>query len=229
MRSAEFRRAVVLLSGGLDSAANLAFAAREGRVALALTANYGQRASEAEARASRALCMHYGVKHVEVDLTWLGALGGSALTDLSRSVPQVAATELDAIDKARQSAAAVWVPNRNGVLIAMASAYAERIGADAVLVGFNREEAMTFPDNSSEYMQAMTAALRYSTQNGVEVASYTDRLDKREIVARLRAIAFPFERVWSCYAGGDHPCGECESCKRFRRAMMGFDGGEARL
>lgn len=121
----------------------------------------------------------------------------------------------------RRSAASVWVPNRNGVLINVASAFAEIHQASRVLVGFNVEEAVTFPDNSRAFLRQASRALAYSTANRAEVFSYTDAWDKRRIVRELRKLAkpFPFEKVWSCYFGGATPCGKCESCRRFRRAI----------
>ena len=213
---------VVLLSGGLDSAANLALCFERDEPVLALTADYGQRAAQREIEAARDLAGHYGVRHETVDLRWLGALGGSSLTDSDRLIPELGQAELDALPRIRETARAVWVPNRNGVLIQLAAAYAEVLGVGRVLVGFNREEGATFPDNTQEFLDASTAALRFSTREGaVAVHSYTTALDKREIVAQLRRLArpFPFEKVWSCYHGGPKACGKCESCQRFKRAV----------
>ena len=119
-----------------------------------------------------------------------------------------------------KTADAVWVPNRNGVLIHLACAFAESTGASSVLVGFNREEAATFPDNSMAFMDSVNASLGYSTRGKVRLDSLTADFDKREIVAALRGLTkpFPFELVWSCYFAGEIPCGKCESCQRFARA-----------
>lgn len=211
---------VILLSGGLDSSANLAFAVERDAVALALHVDYGQRAENAEWRAAQKLSAYYGVRLERLDLRWIGALGGSSLTDRAQAVPELARGELDAMPIITESAKRVWVPNRNGVLINAAAAYAERMGAQRVLVGFNREEATTFPDNSQAFLEQATRALGYSTANGVEVFCYTTAMDKREIVAALRGLArpFPFELVWSCYHDGEAMCGKCESCGRFARA-----------
>lgn len=216
-------KSVILLSGGLDSAANLAFCVERDIPVLALTADYGQRAAARELEAASRLCQYYGVEHRTVDLKWLGALGGSSLTQADHAVPELRADQLDVAQVTEKSAKSVWVPNRNGVLINVAAAFAERMGAERVVVGFNREEAATFPDNSVAFLDQATRALGFSTANGVRVYCYTAEWDKREIVRELGKLArvFPFDRVWSCYHGGAVPCGNCESCQRFRRAREG--------
>jgi len=212
---------VVLLSGGLDSSANLALAHARGDRLAALTVNYGQRAWESERRAARALSEHYGASWSELELPFLGQLGGSALTDRTREVPEVSRDVLDTMSVVTKTADAVWVPNRNGVLIHLACAYAESIGAASVLVGFNREEGATFPDNTRAFMDSVNGSLEYSTRGKVRVDSLTVDLDKREIVAELRALTrpFPMPLVWSCYFAGEKSCGRCESCQRLARAQ----------
>lgn len=211
----------MLLSGGLDSSANLALCDAHDLPVLAITARYGQKAAEQEVIAARKLCLHYGIKHEVLDLTWLGRLGGSSLTEASTEVPELIRSELDEMSIIRKSAKSVWVPNRNGVLINVAASFAERMGASRIIVGFNREEAATFPDNSQAYLEKATEALNYSTSNHVEVYCYSTRWDKREIVTELKKLArpFPFEMLWSCYLGGEKPCGTCESCQRSLRAL----------
>ena len=213
-------KSVVLLSGGLDSSANLAFARHFDDPVLALTIDYGQKAAPGELKASRAFAEYYGVPHRVLDLKWLGALGGSALTSDSLEVPKLESSQLDDLSVTRTTGARVWVPNRNGLFINAAAAIAETLGANQVVVGFNKEEAATFPDNSAQFLGVSTLALRYSTRNGVKVISYTEMMVKTEIVRALSnlPVKFPFERVWSCYHGGVDPCGTCESCKRLERA-----------
>lgn len=213
---------VLLLSGGLDSSANLAFACEYDHVVLALHIDYGQRAEASEWKSAKLLAEYYGVKLERLDLGWLGHLGGSSLTDSSQTVPTLAHSELDDLPKIQATAKSVWVPNRNGVLIQTAAAYAERMGATRVVVGFNREEATTFADNSEEFLSKSTAALALSTRTGVEVHCYTTRWDKVEIVEQLKKLPkrFPHELVWSCYHSGEAPCGKCESCGRHDRALL---------
>ena len=218
------RRSLILLSGGLDSAANLAFTAYFDEPVLALTIDYGQRAVLPEIAASKKLAAYYGVEHQVLDLKWLGALGGSALTNSAINIPEMATAKLDDLPASKETAKQVWVPNRNGVLINVAAAIAESKKLQQVVVGFNKEEAATFPDNSSQFLGVATLSLKYSTGNGVKVACYTDMMMKTEIVQALRNLEkpFPFEMVWSCYHGGESTggkmCGKCESCQRFMRA-----------
>jgi 7-cyano-7-deazaguanine synthase len=218
------RKSLILLSGGLDSAANLAFTAHFDEPVLALTIDYGQRAAKPEIEAAKKLASHFGVEHLVLDLKWLGALGGSSLTSKTIDVPQLAKSKLDDLAASKESAKLVWVPNRNGLFINVAAAIAESRKLQQVVVGFNKEEAATFPDNSSQFLGVATLSLKYSTSNGVKVACYTDMLVKTEIVQALRNLdrPFPFEMVWSCYHSGEETggkmCGKCESCQRFIRA-----------
>lgn len=214
---------LILLSGGLDSAANLALAYEEHRALTVLHVDYGQRAEPAERRASEWFASYYEANFLSLDLRWLGVLGGSSLTDSSRTVPELNTSELDDREVTEKSASAVWVPNRNGVLIQTAAAIAERNAIRFILVGFNAEEAATFPDNTADFMRCSTAALALSTKNRVQVECYTTELSKREIVGKLRALSrkpFPFDQVWSCYHSGFKICGQCESCRRFIRATV---------
>lgn len=217
---------VVLLSGGLDSAANLALCALHDHPVLALTVDYGQRAALREFAAAQKLADHFGVPHRTLDLRWLGGLGGSSLTDCRQEVPELDRSELDSLPVIQKTAKSVWVPNRNGVLIQAAAAYAEVMKAGRVIVGFNREEGATFPDNTQAFLDASSQALRFSTRGGaVSVHCYTTDLDKRQIVAKLRSLErpFPFDYLWSCYHGGPTPCGRCESCQRLKRALEGSE------
>ena len=214
-------KSIILLSGGLDSAANLAFAHHFDAPNLALTVDYGQRAVTQEIHAAKDLANYYEIAHQVLDLKWLGSLGTSALTSSEIEIPKMESNDLDDLKVTEKTAKSVWVPNRNGLLINAAAAIAEAKSIPQVVVGFNKEEAATFPDNSSQFLGVITLSLKYSTRNGVKVACYTDGMVKKEIVQAIRKLPkkFPFEKVWSCYHGGEKMCGECESCKRFYRAI----------
>lgn len=199
----------------------MALAIKDGvRICRAITFDYGQRAAAREIQTANTIARHYGVLHSVVPLPWFRELwsGGALLTD-SEALPQPSFDDLSNRDLSIQSARKVWVPNRNGVFLEIAAGMAESRSADAVLVGFNREEAGTFPDNSAEYLAALTTALGYSTQNHVRLLAPTAEMDKQEIVQSAIAIDFPLSLVWSCYEGHERMCGTCESCMRLRRAL----------
>ncbi|MEW6055711.1 MAG: 7-cyano-7-deazaguanine synthase [Bdellovibrionota bacterium] len=211
------KQAVLLLSGGLDSAANLA-ANPEFEVKVALTLDYGQKSAIRELAASADLCRYFGIEHQTFELKNFASLVSNQSALLGGTeIPQP--HSLDALEHIKKTAAAVWVPNRNGVFLSVAAALAESRGLDAVAVGFNAEEAVTFADNSVDYMKAMSNALRYSTRNQVEVVSATAHLTKTEIVKRLIPLDFPIHLIWSCYTGDKEQCGTCESCQRLNRAL----------
>jgi 7-cyano-7-deazaguanine synthase len=211
-------RAVAVLSGGLDSTVSVALAKRAGvRFVRAIFFDYGQRARARERDASRAVARRFRIPWREIRLPWLAAVTSTGL--VSGRIPRVAASQLDDPRAARRTAAAVWVPNRNGVFLNIAAAVAEGLGARLVVTGFDREEARTFPDNSTAFLRAANRAFRYSTSNGVRARSFVAALDKRQIVERGLQVGAPLELVWSCYEGRRRPCGRCESCARSRRAF----------
>lgn len=211
-------KAVAILSGGLDSTVSVALARRAGiRVVRALFFDYGQRARARERAASRAVAKHLAIPWQEIKLPWLAAVTSTGL--VSGRIPRVPVSKLEDLGTVRRSAASVWVPNRNGVFLNIAAAVAEGLGARLVLTGFDREEARTFPDNSTAYLRAANRAFRYSTANQVRVRSFVAALDKRRIVEQGRRAGAPLHLVWSCYKGGRRPCGLCESCARSRRAF----------
>jgi len=212
------KRAVVLLSGGLDSGTALAlWCAAGGRADLGLFADYGQRAAVPEAAASERLAQRFGAPWRRIELPWLG----EAARDASCALVGEGAPLPEARDDApgdEASAAAVWVPARNVVFCAAAAALAESIGTGWVVTGFNREEAATFPDNSEGFVAAMTAALALGTRASVRVASPTVGLDKPAIARAARAQGLGPEDFWSCYDSGPDRCGSCESCVRAKLA-----------
>lgn len=204
-------KGVAILSGGLDSTVSLAAATRKMDVVLAITFDYGQRAAKRERAAAAAIAKHYRIPHRVIAVPWLAELTGTALVNRRAELPR---NEMSV-----RSAKAVWVPNRNGVFIEIAAAHAESMGATRLITGFNKEEAVTFPDNSPEYVAAVNRALSFSTANGVRVVSFTGNLEKKGIVRLGRRLGAPLEHLWPCYEGGRTWCGQCESCLRSRRAL----------
>ncbi|OPX92381.1 MAG: 7-cyano-7-deazaguanine synthase [Pelotomaculum sp. PtaB.Bin104] len=211
-------KSIVLLSGGLDSTVSLACALRESNVILCLTFNYGQRASQNEIKAAASLARHYRLSHQVVEIPFLKDITGTALVKSDLDLPEPEITALDEQETCNVSAAKVWVPNRNGLFINIAAAFAESCEAQLVVTGFNSEEAATFPDNSVSFVKSINKSLNYSTLNHVRVVSYTQRLDKVDIIKLGLKMSVPFQYIWSCYRGGEKMCGRCESCLRLKRA-----------
>ncbi len=214
-RRIDIIKSIVLLSGGLDSAVSLAHALKETEVFLCLTFDYGQRAAKKENQAAAALAAHYKLRHKIIELPFLEEITGSALVANDKELPEPGKGRLTDINLSREDASSVWVPNRNGLFINIAAAFAEASKCNYIITGFNCEEAVTFPDNSLEFVNASNDALSYSTLNKVKVISYTQRLDKVDIIKLGMKLGVPFQYIWSCYRGGDKMCGRCESCLRF--------------
>jgi 7-cyano-7-deazaguanine synthase len=215
-------KAITLLSSGLDSVAALAIAAESFEVEMAITFDYGQKASRREIEYSREVSRYFGIEHRVIKLDWLSEITSTSLVNMDADVPSLSFEDIDETAPAeitRASAKAVWVPNRNGIMLNIAGAFAESRECAYLVVGFNREEAGTFPDNSLAFVQAIDNAFSYSTQNGVKVLAPLIGLGKTEIVRRALEAKAPLDYSWSCYHGGEIPCGECESCIRRARAF----------
>lgn len=211
-------RSVVLLSSGLDSTVNLFEALEVSEVVLALTFNYGQRAARRECERAQAIAERAKVEHIVVPLPWFELFTRTSLVSRDANVPVADEVSIDDLNVSNQTAKAVWVPNRNGIFLNIAAAFAESLSAGWVVPGFNIEEGATFPDNTEPFLQALTQSFRFSTSNGVTAKCFTTALNKQEIVKRGRELNAPFELMWPCYFGGETPCGQCESCQRFNRA-----------
>lgn len=212
--------AVVLLSAGLDSAFNLAVSVSRMERVVALTFNYGQRAASSEVTAAGRLATHFGVLHHVFDLPWFSEFAQGGLVRRDLSVPTGPEVEIASPDRSHETAKMVWVPNRNGIFLNIAAGFAEGMGLEAVVPGFNAEEAATFPDNTGDFLNSLDDCFRYSTLGRVRTHCESKDLDKAAIVGRAKDIGLPFSLLWPCYFDGPTWCGECESCQRFRRALL---------
>jgi 7-cyano-7-deazaguanine synthase len=210
-------RAIALLSGGLDSSVATELLAEKYEIVCALTVDYNQKAAQKEIEAACALCWRLGIEHRVIAQPWLGEITSTALVSRTADIPMT--TEQTVDDKAQASvrAEAVWVPNRNGLFANMAASFADAFKADAIIVGFNAEEAATFSDNSIACADALTKSFSFSTLAKPRIVAPTAGLRKEEIatIAARRDIV----EFWSCYLGGEKMCGACESCVRAARAF----------
>ncbi|NJL24493.1 MAG: 7-cyano-7-deazaguanine synthase QueC [Calothrix sp. SM1_5_4] len=212
-------KAIVLLSGGLDSTYNLFKAVRQLKVARTLTFNYGQKAAGKEIETARRLSSDLGVAHQVVELPWFRDFTHTALVASGVEVPSGVEVRIDSVEHSLRTAKSVWVPNRNGILLNIAAGFAEGLGAQYVIPGFNLEEAQTFPDNTDAFLRSLDQAFSYSTASRVRTQCFSVHLDKGQIVAEGKALGLPFARLWPCYFAGDKWCGRCESCQRYARAL----------
>lgn len=218
--STQMIQSVILLSSGLDSTVNFYVALQKTKVCLAITFDYGQTAAKKEIERSAELCALHAVKHTVVELPWLKELGQSALTKPKAvALPLGKSISIDSLEVSERTAKSVWIPNRNGIFLNIAAAYAESLKANVVIPGFNAEEAMTFPDNSYDFIREIRRAFSYSTANQVDVQCFTINKTKNEIVKLGQGLDVPFSRLWVCYQDHNNWCGQCESCQRALRAF----------
>jgi 7-cyano-7-deazaguanine synthase len=209
-------KAVVLLSGGMDSCVTAAIANQTHRLAL-LHASYGQRTERRERRSFEEIADFYGVRErLVVRFDAFAQIGGSALTDASMTVPETGeALEADA------KIPVTYVPFRNAHFLSAAVSWAEVIGANAIFIGAVAEDSSGYPDCRPEYYRAFEKLIREGTrpETRIEIATPVIAMRKNEIVRRGVELGAPLERTWSCYQFDDEACGVCDSCRLRLRAF----------
>lgn len=203
------RKHVVLLSGGLDSMVALAQAKAVGDDVVCLGVFYGQRHSK-ELESARQIAMHYNSEYVQVDLMPEVFGSANALTG-EEDVPQGIGH-----DNPQQSATVV--PNRNMVFISLAIALASTVQATNVMVGCHAGDASIYADCRQGFIDAIHTASMAA--NNVSVNAPFLRMTKKDIVNLGRTLSVPFELAWTCYMGGEIPCGQCGSCVERQEAML---------
>jgi len=204
--------AVILASGGLDSCVAAAWARQEYELAL-FHADYGQRTLTRERAACRAQAAHYQVSHLlEVDLGFLGRLGGSSLTDRRLPVPQ---------GREAPGLPSTYVPFRNALLLAAATAWAEVLRAAALVIGANILDNPGYPDCRPEFFQAFQEVMDLGTGPDTRLRLLTPllHLDKAGIIRLGLELEAPLHLTWSCYQENLLACGRCSSC---RLRLKGF-------
>jgi 7-cyano-7-deazaguanine synthase len=212
MSSSPKSRAVVLLSGGMDSAVCAAFAVRDFDAA-ALHITYGQRTERREEQSFLAICEQLGIRErLVVRNQALRAIGGSALTD-----PSIAVPESHAIGK---DIPVTYVPFRNAHFLAVAVSWAEVLGAEKIYVGAVEQDSSGYPDCRPAYYEAFNQVIKAGTKEGkIEIVTPLIHLRKAEIVRLGLELGAPFHLTWSCYSREDEACGVCDSCVLRLRAF----------
>ncbi|HEY9901539.1 MAG TPA: 7-cyano-7-deazaguanine synthase QueC [Candidatus Sericytochromatia bacterium] len=205
-------KAVILLSGGLDSSTVLYQAKADGYECYAISFDYQQR-HRRELQSADAIARCANVKEHQVVSFDLRQWGGSALTDDSMDLP-----EHRCVDQMSQDIPITYVPARNTIFLSFGLSYAEAIDAQALYIGVNALDYSGYPDCRPDYIQAMQHVFELGTKQGregqtIKIVTPLIDLKKTAIIELGNQLGVPWERTWSCYAGGDVACGVCDSCQ----------------
>ena len=197
---------VVLVSGGMDSCVTAALAFRENSDLAFLHVSYGQRTEARERKAFKDIADHYGVKdRLDVSIEYLAKIGGSSITD-----EQIAVTEADLGSKEIPTS---YVPFRNANMLAIATSWAEVIGATSIYIGAVAEDSSGYPDCRPEFFEAFQQTINTGIKPGtrIEIRTPIIHLSKAEIVKKGIELNAPLHLTWSCYRSEKLACGTCDS------------------
>jgi len=212
VKSKKFKKAIVLLSGGIDSTTTLYLAKRQGYKCYALIFDYGQR-HKREIRSAVAVAKGVKVlyKIMKIKLPWKG----SSLLDRSKKLPKSRS-----LKNMAKEIPSTYVPSRNTIFLSFALSYAEAIQARAIFIGANARDFSGYPDCRPAYYKAFKKVVRLGTRKkDIKIFTPLIHLKKSEIIKLGLKLGAPLEKTWSCYAGGKKPCGVCDSCRIRERAF----------
>jgi len=199
--------AVVLLSGGMDSAVCAAIAKLQGYEVAALHLNYKQRTEQKELESFNKLCDYFGVQNkLVVDVSYLAQIGGSSLTDKDIQVSKA--------NLYSKEIPTSYVPFRNGNILAIASSWAEVINARAIFIGAMQLDSSGYPDCRDDFFDAYEKAINLGTkpETYLKIIRPIINYTKKDIVIKGNELNVPFELTWSCYQNSEIACGVCDSC-----------------
>lgn len=200
-------KAIVLISGGMDSCVTAAIASRETDELAFLHISYGQLTESRERQAFNDIADHYSVnQRLDVSIEYLAKIGGSSLTDTNIAVTEA---DLDSTDIPTS-----YVPFRNANMLAIATSWAEVIGANAIYIGAVAEDSSGYPDCRPEFYAAFQQTINTGTKpdTQIEIRTPIIELSKAEIVKKGVELNAPLQLTWSCYRSNDLACGTCDSC-----------------
>lgn len=203
-------KAIVLVSGGLDSCVSIACAINDGYEVCLLHINYGQRTQKREYQAFNDIANYYGIQNkLIIDIDYLRQIGGSSLVDFSIPI------EEETIPSSTGQIPLTYVPFRNANMISIAVSWAEVIGAKKIYVGAVEEDSSGYPDCREIFYEKFNELLKVALlpQNNIEIVTPLIHLNKAEIVYQGILLKAPLHLTWSCYQSEDEACGVCESCK----------------
>ncbi|WP_273853678.1 7-cyano-7-deazaguanine synthase QueC [Guptibacillus spartinae] len=210
------KKAVIVLSGGLDSTTCMGMAKEKGYELYPITFHYGQKHNREVEQAKKVANYYKAPDHRIVNISFLNQIGGSALTDDSIDVP----TDMDEDD-----IPVTYVPARNMIFLSLASAYAEVIGAEAIYIGVSAVDYSGYPDCRPEFIDSMNETVNLATKAGatgseMKIETPLINLTKADTVKEGLRLNVPYELTTSCYNGEEEACGECDSC---RLRLKGFE------
>ncbi|WLD92412.1 7-cyano-7-deazaguanine synthase QueC [Alkalihalobacillus sp. AL-G] len=210
------KKAVVVLSGGLDSTTCMGIAKEKGYSLYPITFHYGQRHNREVEQAKKVAGHYHAPDHRIVNVSFLQQIGGSALTDESIEVRK---------DGDEDEIPSTYVPARNMIFLALASAYAEVIGAEAIYIGVSAVDYSGYPDCRPEFIKSMSETVNLATKAGTtgenfQIEAPLMHLTKKETIEEGVRLNVPYELTTSCYIGEEVACGECDSC---RLRLKGFE------
>ncbi len=208
-------KAIVLISGGMDSLLSTAIAKRDGYELAALHLNYGQRTERKELECFEKITAHYGIKEkLVVDVTHLSRIGGSSLTDKAIEVSKANIHSKDIPTS--------YVPFRNANILSIAVSWAEVIGANRIFIGAVEEDSSGYPDCRKEFYAAFNQMIKLGTKPTTDIQIITPVIEmKKSAIVKLGLeLNAPFELSWSCYQENDVACGVCDSCALRLRAFQ---------
>lgn len=208
------KKAICILSGGMDSTLSSYIAKNEGYEIIAIHFNYGQRTELKELSCFRNICKDLEIKNkYEIDIPFFTQIGANALTDKSIEVPT------EGLEK---GVPITYVPFRNGIFLSIASAIAEKEKAEALFIGVVQEDSSGYPDCADNFINEMEKAINTGTKEETKIKIITPlvHLSKKEIVKKAMELKVPLKHTWSCYKNEKKACGICDSC---RLRLKGFE------
>jgi len=201
------KKAIVLVSGGMDSCVTASIAKNDGMELYFLHINYGQRTEKRELQSFRDLCQFFSVKgDLIIDMEYFKNIGGSCLTDKNIAVPKKNIQNNDIPIS--------YVPFRNANILSAATSWAEIINAQYIYIGAVEEDSSGYPDCRKDFFNAFEKAISFGTkpETYIKIKTPLINLNKQQIVENGIKLKSPLELTWSCYENEDKPCQECDSC-----------------
>ena len=205
------KKVIVLLSGGMDSVTALYHAMKHHEVVGAVSFNYGSKHNHKEIPFAKYHCDLHKIPHQIIRMDFVAELFNSSLLKGGEEIPE--GHYADAVMKK------TVVPFRNGIMLSIACGYAESIGAQGIVIAAHSGDHAIYPDCRNDFMQAMGAAMRTGTYEGIELISPFVDIDKTEIARIGDALGVDFAHTWSCYKGGNKHCGVCGTCYERKEAF----------